>query len=97
MVEYQDDAPLVQVVWSGWEAESGSVPGYNVEEWVSCRDVDFSKKLTREGFVRLVKYDVRNIGLDPALYAGHSFRAGGATDLFDLCELSIPMIMKLGR
>jgi hypothetical protein len=36
------------------------------------------------------------IGLDKALYSGHSLRAGGATDLF-VAKVPYPIIKKAGK
>ena len=35
--------------------------------------------LTHHAFVRALKFCLREIGVDPSLYSGHSFRRGGAT------------------
>jgi hypothetical protein len=59
--------------------------------------IDLSATLTYEAFVKCVKYDVEQCGENPEYYAGHSFRAGGATDLFASGELSFAQIMKIGR
>ena len=40
------------------------------------------RRSSKEAFVELVKSSVEAIGLDRALYSGHSCRAGGATDMF---------------
>ena len=54
------------------------------------------RTFTGEWFNRLVKIQVRRIGKDPTRYGGHSFRAGGATDLFAL-GVDYPSIKKFGR
>ena len=47
-------------------------------------------------FRRQVKLAVSSIGLDPSEYSGHSFRAGGATELFAR-GLGYEQIKKFGR
>ena len=59
--------------------------------------MDFSKAFSYTSLVKLVRYEVDQIGHDPLEYAAHSFRAGGATDLFRLGLMRLPMIMKYGR
>lgn len=59
--------------------------------------MDFTTSLTYKSLVSLVRYEVQQIGLDPLEYAAHSFRAGGATDLFLAGVMRLPMIMKYGR
>ena len=48
------------------------------------------------GFEKFIKKMVSLIGLDKALYSGHSLRAGGATDLF-VAKVPYPIIKKAGR
>jgi hypothetical protein len=59
--------------------------------------IDFTRSLTYDTFKDLIKLDVETLGLDPRLYGGHSFRAGGATDLFASGLLVLAQIMKIGR
>lgn len=58
--------------------------------------MDFSVPKTKRQWYADIKSAVASIGLDPALYAGQSLRAGGATDLFGM---GVPKatIMKMGR
>ena len=44
----------------------------------------------------VIKETVKKLGFNPDLYSGHSFRAGGATDLFIL-RVPYPKIKKYGR
>ena len=44
--------------------------------------IDWSRSLFRRTFVAALRADIVRIGKDPKRYCGHSFRAGGATDLF---------------
>ena len=59
--------------------------------------MDFSKSLSYSALVKMVRYEVGMLGFDPFEYAAHSFRAGGATDLFQLGVIRLQMIMKYGR
>jgi len=59
--------------------------------------LDWSSTLSYDALVKCVKHDVQLCGRDPTEFAGHSFRAGGATDLFESGELSFAQIMKIGR
>ena len=42
-------------------------------------------------FRSYIKLAVQSIGLDPSRFAGHSLRAGGATDLFN-ANVAYPII-----
>ena len=59
--------------------------------------MDFAKSLSYNALVKMIRYEVGQLGLDPSEYAAHSFRAGGATDLFRLGIIRLPMIMRYGR
>jgi hypothetical protein len=59
--------------------------------------LDWSKTLSYEALVICIKHDVELCGRDPVDFSGHSFRAGGATDLFASGELAFAQIMKVGR
>lgn len=52
--------------------------------------------LTDGGWVSITKKAAAQIGRDPALYAGHSWRAGGCT-FYYLNDADIAAIQKLGR
>lgn len=60
-------------------------------------DLDWSKSLSYAALVKCIKHDVAKCGMDPTDFSGHSFRAGGATDLFASGKLTFAQIMKLGR
>jgi hypothetical protein len=59
--------------------------------------LDFAKSLSYRSLVRTLRHDLRRIGLDPRKYCGHSFRAGGATDLFLSPNITLAQIMLHGR
>ena len=59
--------------------------------------LDFTSSLTYTSLVSLVRHEVKQLGLNPFEFAAHSFRAGGATDLFLSGKMGLPMIMKYGR
>ena len=57
---------------------------------------DFSKTLSADTFRRAIKRMVKENGLDPSHYLGHSLRAGVATDLF-VGRVPYYVIKKMGR
>jgi hypothetical protein len=57
---------------------------------------DFSKTLSVDSFRKMIKKVVKENGLDPKRYSGHSLRAGGATDLF-VGRVPLYIIKKMGR
>jgi hypothetical protein len=57
---------------------------------------DFKKTASGTWFRGRIKREVDKVGLDPHYYSGHSFRAGGATDLF-VARVPYPIIKKKGR
>ena len=59
--------------------------------------IDWSISLTKDSLVKALRHDLSQIGLDSKGYSGHSFRAGGATDLFTSGLLTLEQIMKVGR
>lgn len=59
--------------------------------------IDWSISLTKDSLVKALRHDLSQIGLDSTGYSGHSFRAGGATDLFTSGLLTLEQIMKVGR
>jgi hypothetical protein len=54
------------------------------------------KTWSKQWFRQRVKRSVAMIGLDPEQYSGHSFRAGGATELF-VRRVPYHIIKKFGR
>jgi hypothetical protein len=59
-------------------------------------ELDFIRTLSTSSFRRMLKREVRSIGLNDAHYSGHSLRAGGATDLF-MMRVPYYIIKKMGR
>jgi hypothetical protein len=59
--------------------------------------INFSKTLSYRALVQLLRYDLRMAGKDYLAYCGHSFRAGGATDLCMSKDITLPQIMLYGR
>ena len=59
--------------------------------------LDNSKHLTYRALVALLRHDLRKLGYDEKKYGGHSFRAGGATDLFLSRSITLAQIMLYGR
>ena len=58
--------------------------------------VDWSRPMSTAQFRSHIKLAVQSIGLDPSLFAGHSLRSGGATDLFN-ANVPYPIIKEMGR
>jgi hypothetical protein len=60
--------------------------------------LDITKSLSKDNFVKALRYDLARLGvMGVEQYTGHSFRAGGATDLFASGEMTLEQIMKVGR
>ena len=57
---------------------------------------DFQQQASRKWFERITRRAVASLGVDPAEYTLHSFRAGGATDLF-VIGVPYAKIKKYGR
>ena len=57
---------------------------------------DWSRPMATSQFRIELKRAVKSIGLDSKRFAGHSLRAGGATDLFN-ANVPYPIIKKMGR
>jgi hypothetical protein len=53
--------------------------------------------MSRRTFVAALRYDLAQLGMDPRRYCGHSFRAGGATDLFSSGLMTHAEVMTMGR
>lgn len=62
----------------------------------SREKIDWSCSLSTSQLRSLIKSAVKRIGRDPGVFACHSLRAGGATDLFR-CGVYYPTIKKFGR
>ena len=59
--------------------------------------LNFNKPMNRRALIQLLRCDLALVNLNPLLYAGHSFRAGGATDLFLSNNITLAQIMLCGR
>lgn len=70
---------------------------FGVNKFVDCaEDRPLFPGITKDKWRKIIKAQVQHIGLDPALYSGHSFRAGWATDMFN-AQVPYYVIKKLGR
>jgi hypothetical protein len=58
--------------------------------------LDWTISVTSDFLRRAIKACVSNLGLDSSLYSGHSFRGGGATDLFN-ARVPYLVIKRMGR
>jgi hypothetical protein len=58
--------------------------------------LDHQKKGDKEEWIACMRFHLKKIGLKEKEYAGHSLRAGGATDLFNSGML-FASVIKLGR
>lgn len=58
--------------------------------------LDFNRKASQSRWNKDIKLYFSRAGLPGELYSGHSFRAGGATDLFS-ANVPYPQIKKMGR
>ena len=59
--------------------------------------IDWSTSGTQPQMSKAIKREVKAIGLNAERFAGHSLRAGMATDMFVSGHLSLSQIMKFGR
>ena len=89
-----------------WRRATGRGPDRPEEFWLpelrvlpsgEAVGIDWSRSMSRRTFVAVLRYDIARIGLDPLRYCGHSFRAGGATDLFASGQMTHAEIMVMGR
>jgi hypothetical protein len=77
--------------WDLWNSpESQLIPR------VVRGELDFTLTATNGWWRKAISHYLAQVELDPALYSGHSFRAGGATDLF-AAHVPYPIIKKMGR
>jgi hypothetical protein len=58
--------------------------------------LNFGSPATAKWWRRAIGEQLVRIGVEPRFYSGHSFRAGGATDLF-VAQVPYPVIKKMGR
>ncbi len=75
---------LPRVVWT---ARRGQGNAYQL---------DWTQEATIGWWDTVIKLRTEKIGLDSTKYTGHSFRPGGATDLFAM-GVSYPVVQKMGR
>jgi hypothetical protein len=88
-----------------WRRLTGRGPGKPEEFWLPDLilvrgepvGINWSRSMSRRAFVGALRSDIAKIGLDPRRYCGHSFRAGGATDLFTSGDMTHAEIMMVGR
>jgi hypothetical protein len=59
-------------------------------------ELDFGSPATARWWKKAIGAELVRIGVDPSFYSGHSFRAGGATDLF-VAGVPYSTIKKMGR
>ena len=74
------------LIWTGVGRNADG--GFEHRTWSPARD--------KSCWIDLMRSKLKLIGLDPSLYAGHSCRAGGATDLFT-ARMPLSYIMRYGR
>lgn len=89
-----------------WRLNTGRGPDRPEEFWLpelivrpsgEAVGIDWTRSLSRKTFVAVLRYDIARIGLESQRYCGHSFRAGGATDLFASGQMTHAEIMVMGR
>ena len=89
-----------------WRRNTGRGPGRPEEFWLpelillpsgEAVGIDWSRSMSRQTFIGALRFDIARIGLDPRRYCGHSFRAGGATDLFASGRMTHAEVMVMGR
>jgi hypothetical protein len=88
-----------------WSRRTGRGAGMPEEYWLPELimrkgrpvGIDWTRSMSRRTFVAALRLDIARIGRNPQRYCGHSFRAGGATDLFASGSMSHAEIMIVGR
>ena len=89
-----------------WRRNTGRGPGRPEEFWLpelillpsgEAVGIDWSRSMSQQTFIGALRFDIARIGLDPRRYCGHSFRAGGATDLFASGRMTHAEVMVMGR
>ena len=75
-------------MWTNWEGKIFPAIRYG--------RFDFGRDPSYNWWRRTIKRVCKAIGLEEKYYAGHSLRAGGATDLF-VCRVPYYIIKKMGR
>lgn len=60
-------------------------------------DIDWDRSMSKKSLVTVLRMDIAKTGRDPRRFGGHSFRAGGATDLFASGRMTHAEVMCFGR
>lgn len=79
-----------------WGRHALQVLPHTVNGGTSRECFNFSKPASSTWWRRAISKCILRIGLDPQYYSGHSFRAGGATDLF-VARVPYSIIKAMGR
>ena len=95
------EAVLVTLPWREGPCAARLMPKYlklfGINKHVDVeQDGPLFPGMTKSKWRAIIKSQVQQIGLDPALYSGHSFRAGWATDMFN-SQVPYYAIKKVGR
>jgi hypothetical protein len=84
-------------MWNLWECvDAHVIPRVSKLGQSGGVEFDFSLSATAAWWKLVISEYLVKIGVDPTFYSGHSFRAGGATDLF-VARVPYPYIKKMGR
>ena len=84
MEETTNATILLREYWKRWDVGNWTEDAYLFPQISGCRGyTNPAIPRLKEDFIRNIKNWIIKIGHDPSKYAGHSFRAGGATDLFE--------------
>jgi hypothetical protein len=84
-------------MWDLWSMPKGQVlPKVDNSSRARGLELDFGAPATARWWKVAIGAELVRIGCDPTFYSGHSFRAGGATDLF-VAGVPYSTIKKMGR
>ena len=83
-------------MWGLWEHPTMQVIPCASSPMSQATRFDFTTTASRYWWRKIVATTIKAIQLDPTMYSGHSFRAGGATDLF-VARVPYNIIKAMGR
>jgi hypothetical protein len=83
-------------MWDLWSNPHAQVLPRVSRRKRSGAEFDFTHPATARWWKKAIGEQLTRIGVDPQYYSGHSFRAGGATDLF-VAQVPYNIIKKMGR
>ena len=100
-----DSAMSAVVLEKEWRKRTGRGEGMPEEYWLpelvwrkgEPVSINWERPISKKSLVSVLRLDIARIGMDPKRFGGHSFRAGGATDLFASGRMTHAEVMSFGR